>query len=219
MFSPREIKNKWNAINMARMGLGELPLEASLNLALLIASSALLEHKLRSGDDYMEHSLTVGFNGTESTTKKIIGILHDVVEDSEWTIEDLRDLGFSERILKGVDGVTKHKGEKYFNFIERCAQSGDDAIDIKLKDLRHNSQNTRTQTIAKTDKQEKKEDIYNISYFYLVAIKKKEIEPGASIVHFALDNYSQSRNEVLSLLKEFYEAPTSTSSAPKPKAP
>ena len=77
---------------------------ADFNLALLILGSALFEKRLKSGNDYGEHPVHVGMTNTRSTDKKVIGILHDVVEDSDWTLDDLRTVGFSERIVSAVDG-------------------------------------------------------------------------------------------------------------------
>jgi len=158
--------------------------EAGLNLANLIASNALYRQRLRDGSDYMSHSITVAFMETSSPTKHIIGILHDVVEDSDWTLDDLRLVGFSERIVQGVDGVTKRDGEMYFDFVERCGLSGEDAIDVKIKDLTHNSDQSRTPTIVWNEKQMAKMAAYNVSKFYLIAIKRGEIEPGTPIVDF-----------------------------------
>lgn len=168
--------------------LGQEPLDANINLALFVASNALMDKVQWSGEDYMEHPLFVAMKDTSSTAKQIIGILHDVVEDSDWTLKDLEDLGFSQRVVKGVDGVTKRPGEGYFEFIVRCGQSGEDAIDVKLKDLNHNSQNTRTPIVDKDEKKLLKSDVYNICNFYLVGIKKGDVAPGTSVEDF-VDNH------------------------------
>jgi CRISPR/Cas system-associated exonuclease Cas4 (RecB family) len=126
----------------------------------------------------------VAFNNTNSVHKQIIGILHDVVEDTDWTLDDLRILGFSDRIVDGVDVVTKRDGEKYFEFVVRCGLSGMDAIDVKLNDLDHNSKKNRGAEIALSEKSIQKEKAYNISYFYLVALKRGEIEPGTSMLDY-----------------------------------
>jgi hypothetical protein len=179
MFSKQEIisRRQQEAIN----NNGTMP-PAGLNLAILILGSALYDQKQRSGKDYAQHPMVVGMTGTRSNTKNIIGVLHDVVEDSDWTLDDLKKCGFSERIVKGVDGVTKRPGELYLDFVKRCSFNPD-SIDIKINDLEHNSLHTRDPNLL-NDKGIKKTNLYKISYQYLVAIKKKKIQPGSKITDF-----------------------------------
>lgn len=172
MFTKDEIKTRMRQLRDQAMVKGELPIESELNLALVILSTSLFHKKLRSGEDYSAHPLTVATSYTRSKNKKIIGILHDVIEDSDWTVEDLQDVGFSDRIIKGVDGVTKRPGEPYFDFIVRCSLSGDDAIDVKINDLHHNSDATRYRHIDDSHKARLKMEAYNISYHYLIDLKK-----------------------------------------------
>lgn len=198
MFSRDEILAKRGAFNKAA---GHEP---DLTDALLIASCALHNVKQRNGEAYSNHWLRVA-EDTFSQEKKMVGILHDVVEDSEWTLEDLKTYGFSDRVIKGVDAVTKRDGELYFDFIERCGQSGIDAIDVKLKDLAHNSDQSRTPNITYTEKQMAKIRAYNISYYYLVGIKKGEVEPGTPITDFiqTVPAYMQDPFIVKGLMERF----------------
>lgn len=157
--------------------------EPEINLALLIAANALHGQTRRDGTDYDPHYLRVAFRNTSSRDKQVIGILHDVVEDSDWTLQDLRDIGFSQRVVNGVDSVTKRPGERYFDFVRRCSNNPD-GIDIKLSDLKDNMD--VSQSIEPlTPKQIEKLNIYIISYQYLVAIKKGEIAPGSPVADFA----------------------------------
>lgn len=212
MFTKEEIKARVRERREQAMQNAGLTIEAELNLALIILSCSLFEKKLRSGEDYSAHPLTVATSYTRSKNKKIIGILHDVVEDSDWEVQDLIDVGFSDRIVKGVDGVTKRPGEKYFDFIVRCSLSGEDAIDVKINDIHHNSDLTRYRHIDDPEKTRLKQDAYNISYNYLIDLKKFKPdgtshynEPGTPII-----DYIRSRKEfagnpayVNRLLEEF----------------
>lgn len=190
MFTKEEIKQRWRdyAQKVSEKNGGVKP-TPGLNLALLIASSALIGQKQWDGTDYMGHPIWVGFNNTKSERKRIIGVLHDVVEDSDWTLEDFREIGFDERIIQGVAAMTKNSGELYLDFIERCGMSALkqvykdgsrqwervsalDGIEGKMDDLEHNSMNVRSPGIDKTDKQVDKGSIYNFSYYYLLGIKK-----------------------------------------------
>lgn len=158
-----------------------------INAALLIAANALHGQTTWDGEDYDPHYIRVAFNsGTQSLDKMAIGILHDVVEDSDWTLDDLLDIGFSERIVGGVDGVTKRPGEFYFDFLERCSVNPD-SVDIKLSDLKDNTSVSRN-TGFLNELQQKKQCVYIVSYQYLVALKKGEITPGSSVKDFMLNN-------------------------------
>lgn len=156
---------------------------ADLNLALLILSSALFDKRLWSGRDYGEHPLHVGMTNTRSNTKKIIGILHDVVEDSDWTLDDLRRVGYSERIVSAVDAMTHREGEKYFDGMERCSKNPD-GLDKKIEDLSHNMDTSRNERFL-SQKDVNRLNKYSLSRAFLVAVKKKKVEPGSSIVDFA----------------------------------
>lgn len=216
MFTKEEIKGRIAEMRAAAELNGGMTIEAELNLALIILGSALFKKKLRSGEDYSAHPLTVATAYTRSKNKRIIGILHDVVEDSDWTLEDLKEVGFSDRIIQGVDGVTKRPGEKYFDFIVRCGQSGEDAIDIKINDLHHNSDSTRYRHIDDPEKYQLKQDAYNIAYHYLIDLKKFREdgethynEPGTSIVDYIKSRVEFAGNpeRVNRLLEEFSSLP------------
>lgn len=72
-------------------------------------------------------------------TERIVAALHDVVEDSEWTMTDLRAEGFTEEILQAVDALTWRKGdhETYEEFIARAARNSI-ARRVKLADIDDN---------------------------------------------------------------------------------
>ena len=212
MFTKQEIKDRWFAERDAAVAAGKEPPKAGISLALLILSSSLFHKKTRDGEDYPAHPIHVGFNNTRSTVKQIIGILHDCLEDSDWKLEDFRELGFSERILRGVDGMTlrEAEGEKYFEFIVRNGQSGEDAIDKKIEDLEHNSINTRFPHIVESEHAALKRDAYNVSYFYLVDIKKGKIAPGTEMADFMASRpeYTNHPAKANQLLAYFSDKPS-----------
>lgn len=180
-FTKQEIMER---MSLKQMEDGPEKARAEFNLALIILGSALFDKRLKSGEDYGLHPVTVGMNGTHSQTKMIIGILHDVVEDSDWTVEDLRTVGFSERIVAGVDAMTRREagGELYFNFVERCSLNAD-ALDKKIEDLHHNMDTSRTGTLI-TGRDVDRTNKYVIAFQYLVAIKKDDIKAGSSLADF-----------------------------------
>jgi (p)ppGpp synthase/HD superfamily hydrolase len=88
----------------------------------------------------------------DSETEKIVAVLHDVVEKSEWTLEDLKREGFSDLIIDAVDKLTKRDGEPYDLHIERTKTSSLSRI-VKLADLEDNMDPKRiTDPSAEDDK-------------------------------------------------------------------
>ena len=78
----------------------------------------------------------------DSESEKIVAVLHDVVEKSEWTLEDLRIEGFPEEIIDAVDKLTKRDGEAYARHIERTKTSPL-SRSVKLADLEDNMDEKR----------------------------------------------------------------------------
>ncbi|MDB5492431.1 MAG: hypothetical protein JWO78_2280 [Micavibrio sp.] len=167
---------------------------ADLNMALIILGSGLFEKRLWSDRDYGEHPLSVGLMNTRSLAKIIIGVLHDIVEDSDWTIEDLRQVGFSERVLSGVNAMTKPDDELYFDFIERCSLNKD-ATDKKIDDISHNLDLSRSDRLFDPVKDGERVNKYIVSKAYLVAVKKGRIEAGSSMVDF-INSRDDFKNDV-----------------------
>src|SRR5215212_3273750 len=74
----------------------------------------------KSGQPYILHPLRVMFR-CQTDPQRIVAVLHDVIEDTGRTADDLRNLGYSEEILAALDCVTKRPGEPYEAFAERAA--------------------------------------------------------------------------------------------------
>jgi len=88
------------------------------------------------GQPYILHVLGVAAR-CRSVEEKIVAFLHDVVEDTDHTFDDLRAAGFSERIIEAIDCLTRRKGESYDAFVERIAPNPL-ARAVKLADLEDN---------------------------------------------------------------------------------
>lgn len=198
-----ELKARWRELRAEHAEAnGGLTIEAELSLTMLIVGNAFLTKKQRSGEDYVGHPMAVATAYTRSKNKRIIGLLHDLVEDTDWTLQDLRDVGFSERIINGVDACTRREGppyyaegqrEPYFDFIVRCGEAGQDAIDIKINDLHHNMDASRYRHIGDDEKYYLKQQCYNVAYHYLVDLKKYREDgvthynyPGRTMVDYML---------------------------------
>lgn len=90
----------------------------------------------KGGNPYILHPLRVMGN-CETETEKIIAVLHDVLEDTEMTHEDLRKEGFSAEILEVLVCLTHQDGENYSDYIERICQNPL-AVKVKYADLQDN---------------------------------------------------------------------------------
>ncbi len=88
------------------------------------------------GQPYILHCIRV-MMGVESLDGKIVGILHDLVEDTDVTLEELRAAGFSETVVRGVDLMTHREGVSYADYVVRL-QHDPIAKAVKLSDLRDN---------------------------------------------------------------------------------
>jgi (p)ppGpp synthase/HD superfamily hydrolase len=90
------------------------------------------------GNPAISHVLAVGPMGKNPLEQKA-GFLHDVVEDSDITLEDLRAEGVEEEVLAAVDLLTHRSGMSYEDYVKNIVLSQNQtAIQVKLNDLHHN---------------------------------------------------------------------------------
>jgi (p)ppGpp synthase/HD superfamily hydrolase len=111
-------------------------MQTLLGKAVQIAVRAHADQKDRYGAPYILHPLRV-MSRLKTETEQIVGILHDVVEDTDCTFEALRREGFSEEIIAAVDCVTKRDGEAYEDFVTRSGSNSLARV-VKLADLEDN---------------------------------------------------------------------------------
>jgi GTP diphosphokinase / guanosine-3',5'-bis(diphosphate) 3'-diphosphatase len=119
--------------------------------AIAIASSAFEDKTDKAGEPYILHCLRV-MNSVSQDDHELMSIaaLHDVVEDTDITLEDLRALGFSLRVLTAVDLLTHRKADTYEEYIKKIS-TNPDAVKVKLADLKDNSNITRLKGLRKKD--------------------------------------------------------------------
>jgi len=122
---------------------------STLEKAIIIAAKAHVGQIDKAGEPYILHPLRMMLR-LSSTEERITAILHDVVEDSEITFEDLRAEGFTEKIIEAVRSVTKKSGESYDDFIKRAA-ANPIAKRVKLADLEDNSNLSRIKNPTDSD--------------------------------------------------------------------
>lgn len=110
---------------------------STLERAIEIATETHRGQFDKAGNDYIEHPLRVMAAG-ETLEEKIVGVLHDVVEDGDWTFDELLQEGFSSKVVEALRCVTKlSENEPYDKFIARV-KTNPLAVRVKLNDLTDN---------------------------------------------------------------------------------
>lgn len=123
---------------------------ATLERAIEIARQAHAGQVDKAGTDYIGHPLRVMERG-ETEEQKIVGVLHDVVEDSDWTFEMLEAEGFSSEVIAALKCVTKiSEDEDYDYFIDRVLTNRL-AVRVKLYDLEDNLDVSRLDSLTDAD--------------------------------------------------------------------
>lgn len=145
---------------------------STLTRAIEIATEAHKGQFDKSGKDYIGHPLRVMEMG-KTEDEKIVGVLHDVVEDSPWTFQELEAEGFSKQITDALRCLTKtSEKENYDEYIERIKKNPL-AVSVKLNDLTDNMDIRRLPYLSDKDVKRLKK--------YLKAYKKLIGEPLYSI--------------------------------------
>lgn len=140
----------------------------NLEKAIVIAVNAHIGQLDKGGAPYILHPMRVMMR-METISGKIIALFHDIVEDTHISIEDLRNEGFSDAVLDGVDCITKRNNEKYSDYIERVIGNPLSA-ECKLEDMRDNSNIYRILKV-------KKAHIRMITKYHKATIKILEAYP------------------------------------------
>jgi (p)ppGpp synthase/HD superfamily hydrolase len=135
--------------------------------AISLASEAF-ERKFDShGHPYILHCIRV-MMAVKGDVLRQIAILHDVPEDTTINIDDLRRMGFSERVLQALECLTHRQGEYYDAYIKRVATNRD-AVLVKRADLEDNTQVSRLKGLTQADFERMEK--YHKAYTYLSSIE------------------------------------------------
>ena len=143
-----------------------------LDRAIALASEKFIGKYDKSGEPYILHCLQVMNNVKKwnDVELEIAAVLHDIVEDTELTFEDLEELGYSPRVIKIIKHVTREDGISYEDEISRICND-QDSIRVKMADLEHNSSILRLKGIRQKDLERIQK--YHRAYFILEAHLKK----------------------------------------------
>jgi len=122
-----------------------------LDKAISITAQAF-EGKLdKGGTPYILHCLHVMHKVRHLGSDAMqAAVMHDLIEDTDWTLVDLHELGFNERVVTLVERMTHQEGESYDDYLDRIAV-GQFSRAIKMADLKHNSDITRMKGLRAKD--------------------------------------------------------------------
>ena len=123
----------------------------------------------KSGVPYIFHPFHVAESMTDENTTAI-ALLHDVVEDTETTFEELETMGFGAKIIEALRLLTREEGQDYFSYIEKLSKNPL-AVQVKLSDLRHNSDLSRLAVVTQKDRE--RVEKYNKCTDYLKKVQGK----------------------------------------------
>ena len=137
-----------------------------LTKAIEIACQGHLDQFDKAGKPYILHPLRLMFKFSDEDLQ-IVAVLHDVIEDSELEIDNLKKFGFSEVITDAVAALTKQNGEEYTSFIQRVAKNKIARL-VKIEDLKDNLDLCRLDKIS--DKDLSRVEKYHRALVYLKSL-------------------------------------------------
>ena len=122
---------------------------STLEKAIEVAARAHAGQSDKAGEPYIFHPIRVMLAQSDPRAR-IAAILHDVVEDSDVTLDDLRREGFSEEVVVAVDALTEREGETRLDKAKRAAKN-EIALRVKLADVTDNMDMSRIPRPAERD--------------------------------------------------------------------
>jgi (p)ppGpp synthase/HD superfamily hydrolase len=122
---------------------------ADIEEAIRIAVEAHRGQKDRAGAPYILHPLRMMFR-MQTDAERMAAVLHDVVEDTDWMLDDLRGRGFADEVVAAVDHLTRREEESYEEFVERAGRHPV-ARRVKIADLEDNMDIRRNGEVTEKD--------------------------------------------------------------------
>ena len=99
----------------------------------------------KTGLPYVFHPFHLA-EGMTDEVSCVCALLHDVVEDTDYTLDDLRAMGFPEDVVAVLTLLTHEGGVPYMEYVEKIKENPI-AVRVKLADLAHNSDESRLDVI------------------------------------------------------------------------
>ena len=113
--------------------------------ALKLCFEAHKDQTDKTGLPYVFHPFHLAEQMTDEYTT-VTALLHDVVEDTDYTLNDLQEMGYPDEVIQALSLLTHDDGSEYMEYVKRL-KSNPIARAVKLADLKHNSDLSRYDTI------------------------------------------------------------------------
>ena len=123
-------------------------------IALKLCFEAHKDQIDKSGMPYVFHPFHLAEQMADENTT-IVALLHDVIEDTEYTLDDLRKFGFAEDVLSAISLMTHADDVPYMEYVVKI-KTNPIAKAVKLADLKHNSDLSRLDRITQKDEERAK---------------------------------------------------------------
>ena len=123
-------------------------------IALKLCFEAHKDQIDKSGMPYVFHPFHLAEQMADENTT-IVALLHDVIEDTEYTLDDLRNFGFAEDVLSAISLMTHADDVPYMEYVVKI-KTNPIAKAVKLADLKHNSDMSRLDRITQIDEERAK---------------------------------------------------------------
>lgn len=146
---------------------------SDLTTAIKIACDAHANQTDKAGEPYILHPLRLMHCFNEKSIM-ITAVLHDVIEDSQVTLDFLISQGFDKSIIEAIKAITKKSDETYNEFIKRLS-SNSMAVKVKIEDLKDNLNLIRLKSIGDKDLERLKK--YHKALIYLEQAMKPAKKP------------------------------------------
>lgn len=148
-------------------------MSAGLATAIALAADRHRSQVDKGGRPYILHPLKVMhyIRAEDDEDLQCIAVMHDLLEDTDTTFEELVSLGFSDRVIAALRLLTRMPGQTEAEYMAGVLTSTD-AVQVKLADLRHNSDIRRLKGIGPKDVERMKR--YHAAYLRLRSLDKAE---------------------------------------------
>lgn len=129
-----------------------MTISEQLQLANKIAKLAHAGQTDKAGVDYYSGHVSAVIAGSPEGYPKVVAALHDVIEDTDVTLDDLRRYGFDDEVVEAVQLLTHDNREPYMAYVLRVKQNPVAAA-VKMSDLRNNMDTSRLPNFTEKDAQ------------------------------------------------------------------
>ena len=117
-----------------------------LQKAIEFACKVLAGQYSENGEPYIEHSIRI-MNQMDNDTERMVAILHDVLEDSQTSIYDLKAAGFPRDVIECVEQLTRKNDVTYFEYIDDIS-TNDICTKVKLAEIEDNKDINRVKKLS-----------------------------------------------------------------------